>query len=242
MKKKKKVKKVYDYRKTILVFTIVFSIIIAISTYWVYAYKHKRPYLEDTLINYKINDYVETKGNIVYLKNIDDNISNSFISSQVSILNNDIIDIDITKTIYKNILSIKITYILSSTTNYEEILILNYNLKENKEMDTISMLEMTNIAYRTIAESIFDNYVKLDNDNVKVIDAINNEELTGSEFNNNSYKYITRVRENLPDIINIYIKDNKLYYIVKVEDINKLCYTQKIKTTSNYINEEIDKL
>lgn len=34
MKKKKVVKKEYDYRRTFLVFTIVFSIIIGISTYW----------------------------------------------------------------------------------------------------------------------------------------------------------------------------------------------------------------
>ena len=35
MKKKKVVKKEYDYRRTFLVFTIVFSIIIGISTYWI---------------------------------------------------------------------------------------------------------------------------------------------------------------------------------------------------------------
>ena len=70
MKKKKVVKKEYDYRRTFLVFTIVFSIIIGISTYWIYAYKHKHPYLEDNIINYKIDSYVKTKGNVVYLENI----------------------------------------------------------------------------------------------------------------------------------------------------------------------------
>lgn len=242
MKKKKEVKREYNYKKTFLVFTIVFSIIIAISTYWIYAYKHKHPYLEENIINYKIDDYVITKGNIVYLENINEEVKIDFINKQNKIINsNNIIDIDIAKTIYKNILSIKITYILSDISNYEEVLTLNYNLVENKIEDNTSLLENVT-AYRLIAESIFDNYVRLDNDNIKVIDAITNEELTGKEFNNNSYKYITRIRENLPDIINLYIKDNKLYYIVKVEDINKLCYLTKIKVNSSYINEEIDKL
>lgn len=242
MKKKKEVKREYNYKKTFLVFTIVFSIIIAISTYWIYAYKHKHPYLEENIINYKIDDYVITKGNIVYLENINEEVKTDFISKQNKIINsNNIIDIDIAKTIYKNILSIKITYILSDISNYEEVLTLNYNLVENKIEDNTSLLENVT-AYRLIAEAIFDNYVRLDNDNIKVIDAITNEELTGKEFNNNSYKYITRIRENLPDIINLYIKDNKLYYIVKVEDINKLCYLTKIKVNSSYINEEIDKL
>lgn len=242
MKKKKEVKREYNYKKTFLVFTIVFSIIIAISTYWIYAYKHRNPYLEDNIINYKIDDYVITKGNIVYLENINEEVKTDFISKQNKIINsNNIIDIDIAKTIYKNILSIKITYILSDISNYEEVLTLNYNLVENKIEDNTSLLGNVT-AYRLIAEAIFDNYVRLDNDNIKVIDAITNEELTGKEFNNNSYKYITRIRENLPDIINLYIKDNKLYYIVKVEDINKLCYLTKIKVNSSYINEEIDKL
>lgn len=242
MKKKKEVKREYNYKKTFLVFTIVFSIIIAISTYWIYAYKHKHPYLEENIINYKIDDYVITKGNIVYLENINEEVKTDFINKQNKIINsNNIIDIDIVKTIYKNILSIKITYILSDISNYEEVLTLNYNLVENKIEDNTSLLENAT-AYRLIAEAIFDNYVRLDNDNIKVIDAITNEELTGKEFNNNSYKYITRIRENLPDIINLYIKDNKLYYIVKVEDINKLCYLTKIKVNSSYINEEIDKL
>ena len=109
MKKKKVVKKGYDYRRTFLVFAIVFSIIIGISTYWIYAYKHKHPYLEDNIINYKIDDYVKINGNIVSLENIDNKVANDFMSKQNKLISsNKIIDTDITKTIYKNILSIKI--------------------------------------------------------------------------------------------------------------------------------------
>mgnify|MGYP000310375522 CR=1 FL=1 len=88
MKKKKVVKKEYDYRRTFLVFTIVFSIIIGISTYWIYAYKHKHPYLEDNIINYKIDSYVKTKGNVVYLENIDNKVTNDFVNKQHKIINN----------------------------------------------------------------------------------------------------------------------------------------------------------
>ena len=126
MKKKKVVKDDYNYRRLFLVFTIMLSIIIAISTYWIYAYKHKHPYLEDTYINYKIDDYVKTKGNVIYLENIDNKINKDFIDSQNIILNNNkVIDTDITKTIYKNILSIKISYILNGElSNYEKIIII----------------------------------------------------------------------------------------------------------------------
>ena len=66
MKKKKVVKKEYDYRRTFLVFTIVFSIIIGISTYWIYAYKHKHPYLEDNIINYNKHKYKGRDKNAVF--------------------------------------------------------------------------------------------------------------------------------------------------------------------------------
>ena len=223
MKKKKVVKKEYDYRRTFLVFTIVFSIIIGISTYWIYAYKHKHPYLEDNIINYKIDSYVKTKGNVVYLENIDNKVTNDFVNKQHKIINNNkIIDTDITKTIYKNILSIKISYILyGDLSNYEEILILNYNLKNKKIVNNDNLLEMTNVTYKDIADSLFTDYIKIEDTSSVVIDAITNEKLTGTEFNDNSYKYITRIRENLPDIMSLYIKDNKLYYAVKLKDINK---------------------
>lgn len=244
MKKKKMVKKEYDYRRTFLVFAVVFSIIMGISTYWIYAYKHKHPYLEDNIINYKIDDYVKINGNIVSLENIDNKVVNDFISKQNKIISsNKIIDIDITKIIYKNILSIKIDYIMyGELSNYEEILTLNYDLKDNKLVDNDSLLNMTKVTYKDIADLLFNEYIKLDDTSGMVVDAITNEKITGTEFNDNSYKYITRIRENLPDIMNLYIKDNKLYYTVKLKDINKLCYLTNMDVSSKYIDEEIDKL
>lgn len=244
MKKKKVVKKEYDYRRTFLVFAVVFSIIMGISTYWIYAYKHKHPYLEDNIINYKIDDYVKINGNIVSLENIDNKVVNDFISKQNKIISsNKIIDIDITKIIYKNILSIKIDYIMyGELSNYEEILTLNYDLKDNKLVNNDSLLNMTKVTYKDIADLLFNEYIKLDDTSGMVVDAITNEKITGTEFNDNSYKYITRIRENLPDIMNLYIKDNKLYYTVKLKDINKLCYLTNMDVSSKYIDEEIDKL
>ena len=180
---------------------------------------------------------------MVYLKNIDNKVINDFINSQNKININNVIDTDINKTIYKNILSIKIKYVLyGELSNYEEILTLNYNLKDNKLVDNDSLLNMTKITYKDIADSLFNEYIKLDDTSVKVVDAITNEEVTGTEFNDNSYKYIIRIRENLPDIMNLYIKDGKLYYVVKLKDINKLCYQTNIDVSSRYIDEEIDKL
>ena len=213
MKKKKVVKEDYNYRRLFLVFTIMFSIIIAISTYWIYAYKHKHPYLEDTYINYKIDDYFKIKGNVVHLENIDNKISKDFLDRQNTIINNNkVIDTDITKTIYKDVLSIKISYILNGElSNYEEIIILNYDLKENKIIDNDDLLNRSTTTYKEIAESIFN-------------------------------KYIARIRENLPDMINLYIEDGKLYYIVNLKDINKLCYLTNKDNSNKYITEEIDKL
>ena len=61
-------------------------------------------------------------------------------------------------------------------------------------------------------------------------------------YSNNSEKYIIRIREKLPDIMKLYIKDNKLYYAVKLKDINKLCYQTNIDVSGKYIDKEIDKL
>ena len=101
---------------------------------------------------------------------------------------------------------------------------------------------MTNVTYKDIADSLFTDYIKIEDTSSVVIDAITNEKLTGTEFNDNSYKYITRIRENLPDIMSLYIKDNKLYYAVKLKDINKLCYQRNIDVSGKYIDIEIDKL
>ena len=50
------------------------------------------------------------------------------------------------------------------------------------------------------------------------------KKLTAKEFNENSEKYIIRIREKLPEVINLYIEDNKLKYNVDLEEIYKVCY------------------
>ena len=188
--------------------------------------------------------YLLDKDFIKELRFTTNKLKNDFVNKQHKIINNNkIIDTDITKTIYKNILSIKISYILyGDLSNYEEILILNYNLKDKKIVNNDNLLEMTNVTYKDIADSLFTDYIKIEDTSSVVIDAITNEKLTGTEFNDNSYKYITRIRENLPDIMSLYIKDNKLYYAVKLKDINKLCYQTNIDVSGKYIDKEIDKL
>lgn len=242
--KKKVVKEDYNYRRLFLFFTMMLSIIIAISTYWIYAYKHKHPYLEDTYINYKINDYVKIKGNVVHLEKIDNKISKDFLDRQNTIINNNkVIDTDITKTIYKDVLSIKISYILNGElSNYEEIIILNYDLKENKIIDNDDLLNRSTTTYKEIAESIFNKYIKLENNNIKIIDAITNEEMTGNEFNNNSEKYIIRIREKLPEVMRVYIDKEHVYYLVRKNEITKVCYYTNTDINIGYINKEIGKI
>ena len=74
MKKKNKKMNTYKYdnKRFILVFTMMFCLVISMSTYWMYAYKHKygKNYFDNKIISYKVSDYVDTDGNYVYLKNI----------------------------------------------------------------------------------------------------------------------------------------------------------------------------
>ena len=123
---KKKNKKDYSNKRFILVFIMMLCLIISMSTYWVYAYHHKygKNYYEDKFISYKVSDYVTIEGNYVYLKNISDDISNNFIRSQKEIIKNNIIDMTVTKGIYKEILSIKISYILNADLSNYIILVL----------------------------------------------------------------------------------------------------------------------
>jgi hypothetical protein len=55
---------------------MMFCLVISMSTYWMYAYKHKygKNYFDNKIISYKVSDYVDTDGNYVYLKNIDKEI------------------------------------------------------------------------------------------------------------------------------------------------------------------------
>lgn len=241
---KKKNKKDYSNKRFILVFIMMLCLIISMSTYWVYAYHHKygKNYYEDKFISYKVSDYVTIEGNYVYLKNISDDISNNFIRSQKEIIKNNIIDMTVTKGIYKEILSIKISYILNADlSNYEEVLTLNIDLRNKKVLNNDDILNKINVSYKEIATDIFNEYIKVSN-NQKVIDIITDEEMTGNEFNNNSEKYIIRIREKLPEVMRVYIDKEHVYYLVRKNEITKVCYYTNTDINIGYINKEIGKI
>lgn len=241
---KKKNKKDYSNKRFILVFIMMLCLIISMSTYWVYAYHHKygKNYYEDKFISYKVSDYVTIEGNYVYLKNISDDISNNFIRSQKEIIKNNIIDMTVTKGIYKEILSIKISYILNADlSNYEEVLTLNIDLRNKKVLNNDDILNKINVNYKEIATDIFNEYIKVSN-NQKVIDIITDEEMTGNEFNNNSEKYIIRIREKLPEVMKVYIDKEHVYYLVRKNEITKVCYYTNTDINIGYINKEIGKI
>ena len=241
---KKKNKKDYSNKRFILVFIMMLCLIISMSTYWVYAYHHKygKNYYEDKFISYKVSDYVTIEGNYVYLKNISDDISNNFIRSQKEIIKNNIIDMTVTKGIYKEILSIKISYILNADlSNYEEVLTLNIDLRNKKILNNDDILNKINVSYKEIATDIFNEYIKVSN-NQKVIDIIADEEMTGNEFNNNSEKYIIRIREKLPEVMKVYIDKEHVYYLVRKNEITKVCYYTNTDINIGYINKEIGKI
>lgn len=238
MKKKNK-KKDYSIKRFILVFIMMLCILVSSCTYWMYAYHHKygKNYYEDKIISSKIDDYIKVEGNLVYINNINEELKNSFIEKQIDIQKNNIIDMTITKGIYKEILSLKINYILQN--NIEEVLTINIDLRNKKEISNEDILNKIEKNYKELAEDIYNNYIKVE-DSKKIIDIITDKELTGKELNEDKEKYIIRIREKLPEVIKLYIKDNKVYYMVNIDEISKICYyTDK---SIGYINKEIGKI
>lgn len=238
MKKKNK-KKDYSIKRFILVFIMMLCILVSSCTYWMYAYHHKygKNYYEDKIISSKIDDYIKVEGNLVYINNINEELKNSFIEKQIDIQKNNIIDMTITKGIYKEILSLKINYILQN--NIEEVLTINIDLRNKKEISNEDILNKIEKNYKELAEDIYNNYIKVE-DSKKIIDIITDKELTGKELNEDKEKYIIRIREKLPEVIKLYIKDNKVYYMVNIDEISRICYyTDK---SIGYINKEIGKI
>lgn len=238
MKKKNK-KKDYSIKRFILVFIMMLCILISSCTYWMYAYHHKygKNYYEDKIISSKIDDYIKVEGNLVYINNINEELKNGFIKKQIDIQKNNIIDMTITKGIYKEILSLKINYILQN--NIEEVLTINIDLRNKKEISNEDILNKIEKNYKELAEDIYNNYIKVE-DSKKIIDIITDKELTGKELNEDKEKYIIRIREKLPEVIKLYIKDNKVYYMVNIDEISRICYyTDK---SIGYINKEIGKI
>ena len=238
MKKNNK-KKDYSIKRFILVFIMMICILVSSCTYWMYAYHHKygKNYYEDKIISSKIDDYIKVEGNLVYINNINEELKNSFIEKQIDIQKNNIIDMTITKGIYKEILSLKINYILQN--NIEEVLTINIDLRNKKEISNEDILNKIEKNYKELAEDIYNNYIKVE-DSKKIIDIITDKELTGKELNENKEKYIIRIREKLPEVIKLYIKDNKVYYMVNIDERSKICYyTDK---NIGYINKEIGKI
>ena len=247
-KRKKDIIYINNLRKSLLILIMLMCIIVAMITYWIYAYhsKYGKNYFDDIkLISYKVNDYVIVKGDKIYLKNMDEDIINSFITTQEKIINNsNVISVDITKGIYDSILSIMINYIIDDNINvYEEVLTINIDLKSEKILDNYKLLNVVGTNYKSVAADIFNEHIKFASDgNNKVIDAITDKEMSSSEFNSNSEKYIIRIREKLPDIIKLYIEDNKLHYVVRLSEIENVCYyTNKDKRLVN-IKKEIGKI
>jgi len=243
-KRKKDINNKYNIQKSVLILVMLLCIIMAMITYWIYAYDHKYGSLDTNniqLISHKISDYLEVKGNMVYLTNIDETIINEFTTAQQNILlDNKVLNTDITKELHKDILSVMIGYTISSTE--EEILALNIDLRNDKLFSSEDLLIKVGSNYKEIATSIFNEYIKLPSDySNTVTDAITDKKLTAKEFNENSEKYIIRIREKLPDIINLYIKDNKLNYNINLEEIYKVCYyTNKNKLVN--INRELGQI
>ena len=225
-KRKKDIKNKYNIKKAILILVMLISIIIAMITYWIYAYHHKYGDLDNNinLISHKVGDYVEIKGNMVYLKKINETIINTFTETQQNILlGNEVLNTEITKELHKEILSVKINYNVSN--NMEKVLTLNIDLRNDKLFSNDELLNKVGTSYKDIATSIFNEYIKLPSDYSNfVTDAITDKKLTAKEFNENSEKYIIRIREKLPEIINLYIEDNKLKYNINLEEIYKVCY------------------
>lgn len=244
---KKKKGKNSDYKRIILVSSMIICIVISMCTYWMFAYKNKYGYLRinNKIISYKVSDYVYVSGNVLYLKNIDSRINDDFVKRQRDIIsNNEIIDTRVMDGIYGDILSIKISYVIyGDLANYEDVITINIDLRDDIVISNDDLIEKVSSSYMDIANDIFDNYIKLPSDYDKnIVDAIDSSEMSASEFNGNSYKYIVRIREKLPSSINLYIDDNRLYYMVRIKDINEVCYYTNIDVNMNYINREIGKL
>lgn len=239
MKRKNK-NKDFTSRRFILVFTMIIALVISMTTYWMYAYNHKygKDYNIDKYISNKVDYYISTEGNILYINNISEEINNNFIKKQEEINKNNIIDMNITKGVYKDILSIKISYILKEN-NEEIVLTNNIDLRNKKELTNDDIINKLKINYKDIATDIFNEYIKLNKD-ITVVDRITDKELTKEEFNKDSEKYIIRIREELPSVMNIYIDNNIVYYIVEKKEITKVCYY----TDSNigHIIKEIGKI
>lgn len=242
-KRKKDLENKYNIQKAILILVMLICIIVAMITYWMYAYHHKYGNLDNNinLISHKVSDYIETKGNMVYLKNINETIINNFTLSQQNVLlDNHVSNTEITKVLHKEILSIKISYNVSN--NMEEVLTLNVDLRNDKLFSNDELLNKVGTSYKNIAANIFNKYIKLPNDyNNSVTDAITDKKLTTKEFNENSEKYIIRIREKLPEIIKLYIEDNKLKYNIDLEEIYKVCYYTNTNKLEN-IEQELGQI
>lgn len=244
---KKKKGKNSDYKRVILVSTMFICIVISMCTYWVFAYKNKYGYLHinKRIVSYRVSDYTYTSGDVLYLKGIDSKINDDFLKRQRDIIsNNRVIDTRIMSGIYSDILSIKISYVLyGDLANYEDVITINIDLLNDSIISNDDLINRLDSSYSDIANDIFDSYIALSDDYDKmVVDAIDNSEISASEFNRNKYKYVVRIREMLPSNISLYIDDNKVYYMVRMNDVNKLCYYTNMDSNMGYINEEIGKL
>lgn len=244
-KQKNKKKNIQSTQRLVIVSAMMIAVIIAMITYWIFAYEHKQRE-GSPFISYRVSDYSTITGNTITLKNLPEEIITKLSNSQNNIISSqNVISTDIKRNITKNILSIKISYILyADLANYEEIITLNYDLKNKEEVSNKKLLEMAGTTYKEIATGLFNEYIKVPDTSTRktVVDAITEEEMTAREFNQNSEKYIIRIREKLPEVLNIYIDNNKIYGIIRQSEIEKVCYYTNRDVSMAYIEKELGKI
>lgn len=239
----------------------LFLILIGVFLYKLFEYQgYKEAKEKNAYINYEVNDYVTVSSvslenynevfndidvDRVTFKNIDDNLTRSFIKEEEELINyvkryyNEIIKEEhnnlntvnsrIKTMVNDTILSVyyELEFIFDESiynaTNRNYIITYNIDLKTMKVLTTDDLLVKYNYTKDYISEKIFNDDI-LVGDNEIVIDKNTNISFTKRDIERKKDEYINRIVTDFDNIIKMYIERGSLVLVYDSKEIKNIFF------------------
>lgn len=239
----------------------LFLILMGVFLYKLFEYQgYKEVKEKNAYINYEVNDYVtvssvtldnysdvfnEVNVDKVTFKNIDDNLTRSFIKEEEELINyikryyNEIvkeehtnyntINSKIKRVVNDTILSVyyELEFVFDdniyndNVRNY--IITYNIDLKTMKVLTTDDLLNKYNYTKEYISEKIFNDEILI-GDNEIVIDKNTNISFTKKDIERKKDEYINRIVADFDNIIKVYIERGSLVLVYDSKEIKNIFF------------------
>lgn len=253
--------------RVLVVLTAVFLLLIGVGLHVMFDIQGMRKSKNNNYVNYNVNDYIEVSPvvfneyNNVYssinvsrisIKNIDEEITNEFITRQEEIIDyitgyyreinasNDYVPVNnVSSTIKTQINGAVLSILYRVDFNLDEtvfddnvksyVVTLNVDLGTNKLLSKSDLLSKYDYSRDYIADKLFNEDILIEKGQV-VIDRDTNISLTKSDIERKKVDYVNRIISEFDNIIDMYVDNNSLVLVYDKRELNNIFFDNEFDT------------